>query len=211
MPDLPENINPAAVSSHATLTPEADHGDCFAPSVPQVSVAPTLNPAPRSQISSSGLVRCLSELGILRSPAETNATAGTPTSVAAEDGCDAGSLGASSPSTVSSGSQTRKAAAPVPQRKVTAAEIFGRIKESVAEQTHLPEAAAELVSYWIISTWFQDVLRVLPCLVITGPMYHASLVLDCLRDYCLRPARVAGFRRSDLGVLRFATGISSRL
>ncbi len=96
------------------------------------------------------------------------------------------------------------AGAPVPQRKATAAQIFAWLRKSVVEQTYLPEAAAELVSYWIISTWFQDVLHVLPCLVITGPMHHAMLVLNCLRNYCVRPARVAKFRRSDLGVLSSA-------
>jgi hypothetical protein len=175
-----------------------DYGDCFAPSVPQVSVAPASTPAPRSRTLGTIVDECL---GIVRTPAETNATAEAPTSVAAEDGSYAGSGGP-----MSSGRETKPAAAPVSQGKATAAQIFAWIKKSVVEQTHLPEAAAELVSYWIISTWFQDVLHVLPCLVVTGPVHHAMLVLDCLHDYCLRPVRVAGFRRSDLGVLNSACG-----
>jgi len=66
------------------------------------------------------------------------------------------------------------------------------------EQASAP-SRTELLSYWIIATWFQDVLRVLPCLVITGPMHSAMLVLDCLQDCCVS-VRLAGFRRSDLGV-----------
>ncbi len=205
MRDLPENINPAGVSSHATLAADVDLGDCFAPPVPQVSVAPTLKPAPRSRMPGTLVDEILSEQGIVRSPAETNATAGAPTSFITEDGRDAGS-GPSSPSAVSSGPESKPAAAPVLQRKATAAEIFGWIRKSVVEQTHLPEAAAELVSCWIISTWFQDVLHVLPCLVITGPMHHAMLVLDCLHGYCFRVVRVAGFRRSDLRALRSTWG-----
>jgi hypothetical protein len=201
MPDLPENTEPVALNSHANPPAEVDSDDCFAPSVPQASVAPAPKPVPRSRNLGTLVDECL---GIVRTPAETNATAEAPTSV--EDGSDVGSGSPSSPSDVASGLETKPAPAPVPQRKATAAEIFGWIKKSLVEQTHLPEASAELVTYWIIYTWFQDVLHVLPCLVITGPMHDAMLVLDCLRDYCLAPAWVAGFRRSDLGVLKSACG-----
>ena len=201
MHDLPENSNPVGVSSHANPPAEVDCGECFAPSVPQVSVAPAPKPVPRSRTLATLVDECL---GIVRTPADTNAAADAPTSVAAEEESDSGSGAPSLSSAVSSGTETKPAAAPVPQRKATAAEIFGWIKRSVVEQTHLPEADADLVTYWIISTWFYDVLRVLPCLVITGPMHHAMLVLDCLRDYCRAPARVAGIRRSDLGALNSA-------
>jgi hypothetical protein len=85
----------------------------------------------------------------------------------------------------------------------TATEIFGWIKRSVLAQTHLTAAEAELVTYWIVSTWFQDVLSILPCLIITGPMHDATLILHCLRDYCRNPALVSGLRRADLGALNW--------
>ncbi|MGA1983739.1 MAG: hypothetical protein ABSG84_14890 [Acidobacteriaceae bacterium] len=70
-------------------------------------------------------------------------------------------------------------------------------------QTHLPEDAAEMVAFWVISTHFQDALTVLPCLIITGHPHEAGVVLHLLYTFCRRAALLAGFRRSDLGVLNW--------
>jgi len=90
-----------------------------------------------------------------------------------------------------------------PPRTATAAELIDWIKRSVLAQTHLPEDAAEMVAFWVISTYFQDALTVLPCLMITGHTHDAGVVLHLLCTFCRRAALLAGFRRSDLGVLRW--------
>jgi hypothetical protein len=65
----------------------------------------------------------------------------------------------------------------------TADELFAWIKQTVLAQTCLPEDAAELIPFWVVSTWFQDVMTILPCLVITGPAYEAGVILHLLRDF----------------------------
>ena len=60
-----------------------------------------------------------------------------------------------------------------------------------------------MVAFWVISTYFQDALTVLPCLMITGHTHDAGVVLHLLCTFCRRAALLAGFRRSDLGVLRW--------
>jgi hypothetical protein len=83
-------------------------------------------------------------------------------------------------------------------------EIFEWLKQSVLAQTHLTVIDAEIVTSWIISTWFRDALNIYPCLVITGTMHDATQILHCLRDYCRRAAVVSGVRRADLGALNWA-------
>jgi hypothetical protein len=90
-----------------------------------------------------------------------------------------------------------------PPRMATAAELIDWIKRSLLAQTHLPADAAELIAFWVISTYFQDTLTVLPCLIITGPAHDAGVLLHLLFNLCRRAALLAGFRRSDLGVLRW--------
>jgi hypothetical protein len=97
---------------------------------------------------------------------------------------------------------------PIPS-KPTALDLFTGIKRSLLAQTQLPEDAAELVTFWTISTWFPDARIVLPCLVITEPAYDAMDVLNALSPFCLRPMRLAEFRRSDLTVLRWRTSLVS--
>jgi hypothetical protein len=95
---------------------------------------------------------------------------------------------------------TPTAGAPVllPPQPSKAVQIFTWIKQSIVAQTRLPEAVSSLVTFWVISTWFQEALTVLPCLVISGPAHDATLVLRVLNDFCRGPALLAGFRRSDL-------------
>jgi hypothetical protein len=86
----------------------------------------------------------------------------------------------------------------------TADELITWIKRSLLVQTHLSEDAAELVAFWAISTWFQDVLTVLPCLVLTGPAHAAVDVLHDLRNVCREAKLLSGFRRSHLVVLSWS-------
>jgi hypothetical protein len=46
-----------------------------------------------------------------------------------------------------------------------AAELCAWIEWSIQAQTHLPQGISSLIAFWVISTWFQDALTVLPCLV----------------------------------------------
>jgi hypothetical protein len=100
---------------------------------------------------------------------------------------------------------TPTAGAPVslPPQPSKAVQIFTWIKRSILAQTHLPEAVSSLVAFWVISTWFQEFLTVLPCLIISGPAHDATLILRMLKDFCRGPVLLAGFRRSDLARLNY--------
>jgi hypothetical protein len=82
------------------------------------------------------------------------------------------------------------------------------IKRTILAQTHPAEDAAEIVAFWAISTWFQDALSALPCLIITGAAHDAWALLHVLCDLCARAMLLADFRRSHLNVLR---GFHTRL
>jgi hypothetical protein len=79
-----------------------------------------------------------------------------------------------------------------------ALEIFTTIKRTIKAQTHLSDADIAVAAFWVISTWFQDALVVLPCLVIAGPAHEATELLRVLHDLCSRSLLLAGFRRGDL-------------
>jgi hypothetical protein len=89
-----------------------------------------------------------------------------------------------------------------PPRFATAIELFTWIKQTLLVQAHLPEDAAELVAIWTLSTWFQDALNVLPCLVLTGSAHDARSLLHVLSDFCREAKLLAGFGRSHLDALR---------
>ena len=87
---------------------------------------------------------------------------------------------------------------PGPTPGVVIRELFTQIRRSVAVQTHLPDNVGALVTFWIISTWFQDVLTVLPCLVFTGPPHEAMLLLRVLNDFCCHPVLLPEFSKAGL-------------
>jgi hypothetical protein len=62
----------------------------------------------------------------------------------------------------------------------------------------LSDADVAISAFWVISTWFQEALTVLPCLVITGPPHEATELLRVLGDLCRGSLLLAGFRRGDL-------------
>src|ERR1700679_1599016 len=61
---------------------------------------------------------------------------------------------------------------PPPIPSLTTGEIYRGVKKIIARQTHLPDGVTALGAFWVISTWFQDVLNLAPCLVITGPAHE---------------------------------------
>jgi hypothetical protein len=85
---------------------------------------------------------------------------------------------------------------PPPSSK--AVEMFTRIKYTIKAQTHLSDADIAIAAFWVISTWFQEALVVLPCLVISGPAHEATELLRVLHDLCRESLLLAGFRRGDL-------------
>jgi hypothetical protein len=77
-------------------------------------------------------------------------------------------------------------------------ELYTEIKRIIAHRTRLPDRVSALVAFWGISTWFQDVFTVLPCLLITGPAHEAMVILRVLHELCCAPILLAGFKRADL-------------
>jgi len=100
-------------------------------------------------------------------------------------------------------SGTDRAATSAPQSSPAppsskALEILTTIKHTIKAQTHLSDADIAVAAFWVVSTWFQEALTVLPCLVITGPAHEATELLRILHDLCLGSLLLAGFRRGDL-------------
>jgi hypothetical protein len=93
---------------------------------------------------------------------------------------------------------TPSSPAPQPSR---AFEIFTRIKHTIKARTNLSDADVAIAAFWAISTWFQEALIVLPCLVITGPDHEATELLSVLYELCSGAVLLAGFRRQDLQVV----------
>jgi hypothetical protein len=85
-----------------------------------------------------------------------------------------------------------------PPASSDAVEMFTRIKHTIKARTNLSDADVAISAFWVISTWFQEALIVLPCLVITGPAHGATELLRVLHDLCCAPVLLAGFRRGDL-------------
>jgi len=196
MPDLLETVLSPTAGGDVEPSSELDIGECFAPFIPQAPAAPAPNPKPKPAAKVSGFEKLLRENGLLR---DTGSATALPVPEAP------GNDGDTDLSTVRSNEiLTASVETPLPTpRKATVLEIFTWIKRSVLAQTHLPEDAAALVALWVISTWFQDTLAVLPCLAISGPAHDALVFLRVLNDFCCKPLLVAEFRKSDLDPLNW--------
>jgi hypothetical protein len=199
MPDVHENNLLLTAEGCVTQPAELDDGGCFEPFIPQVSISPVLKPAAKPKPPSLMPVidRVLRDNGLLPTPTETTPEAELPAPAAAEG------TGNTELAQTSELLPAPAEALLPPPRVATAAELFTWIKQTLLAQTHLPEDAAEIVAFWVISTYFQDALTVLPCLMITGHAHDAGVVLHLLCTFCRRAALLAGIRRSDLRVLRW--------
>jgi hypothetical protein len=112
---------------------------------------------------------------------------------------------------------------PLPTRYAaygTTKELFARIKLAIAEQTHLSDKDSALLTLWVFSTWFHDVLSIAPGLVITGPAHEGDAVLRALYAFCYHPVLVAGMTGAALSAIQwdkkptlliFEPNLSSRL
>ena len=80
----------------------------------------------------------------------------------------------------------------------TAGEFFATIKLAIAEQTQLSDENSALLTFWVFSTWFQDILPLAPGLAITGWAHQGDVVLRTLRAICYHPILVAGVTSATL-------------
>ena len=90
---------------------------------------------------------------------------------------------------------------PIPNGKLeygTTGELFSRIKLAIAEQTNLSDQSSALTAFWILSTWFQDILPLAPGLALTGWAHSGDLILRTLRAFCYHPTLLAGITTAAL-------------
>jgi hypothetical protein len=85
----------------------------------------------------------------------------------------------------------------------TTEELFARIKLAIGEQTHLSDKDNALLTLWVFSTWFHDVLSMAPGLVITGPSHEGDAVLRALHAFCYHPVLVAGMTGAALSAIQW--------
>jgi hypothetical protein len=85
----------------------------------------------------------------------------------------------------------------------TTEELFARIKLAIAEQTHLSDKDNALLTLWVFSTWFHDVLSIAPGLVITGPAHEGDAILRALYACCYHPILVAGMTGAALSAIQW--------
>jgi hypothetical protein len=197
-PDSPKDNLRLSAAGQVKAPDPLEDGGCFEPFIPEVSPSPAPKPAlePKRNVLGEICDRALREMGIEPNPTPDQSVTELPAPAPAE--AASAEPGEIHPAAVE---------APLPPPRVaTADEVFDWIRRCVEVQAQLPEDAAELIAFWVISTWFQGALTVLPCLVVTGPAHHARRVLHLLKDVCWRPALLAGFRRKDLPILHGSCG-----
>jgi hypothetical protein len=189
IPDLVDIFtNPTATDS--------DDGGCFEPFLPHVKVPAAPQPISRREPRFARMIDdIMRNIGIPPTTPDTKSETGMPnSSVAAGSGDVEPAQAREIPGPSTSTPQP-------PPRVATAPDLVRWIKRCLIAQTHLPDQETELVAFWIISTWFQETMTILPCLVITGPAYRAMCVLHVLNDFCQSAVLLSGFRRSDLEAL----------
>jgi hypothetical protein len=80
----------------------------------------------------------------------------------------------------------------------TTEELFTLIRKTIAEQALLPQEASSLLTYFVLSSWFPDALRLAPCLAITGSAEEGDRVLQTLRILCRNPLLMIGINVHSL-------------
>lgn len=85
----------------------------------------------------------------------------------------------------------------------TTEELFARIKLAMAEQTHLSIKDSALLTLWVFSAWFQDVLSLAPGLIISGPPHEGDAILRALYACCYHPILVAGMTGAALSAIHW--------
>jgi hypothetical protein len=80
----------------------------------------------------------------------------------------------------------------------TTEKLFSWIKEMVAQYAPVSEAASDLLTFWILSTWLQEAISLAPCLLLTGPAHEGETVLRALNAFCRNPMMLFGLNDSIL-------------
>jgi hypothetical protein len=80
----------------------------------------------------------------------------------------------------------------------TTGELFAKIKLAIAKQTNLSHDNSALLTFWIFSTWFQDIIPLAPGLALTGWAHAGDAVLRALKAFCYHPTLVAGITSATL-------------
>lgn len=196
----PESILPQTAEGSVKQPAELDEIGWFDPPfIPPAPVRPAPKPAPKPKPRSFMRVIGGAVFGedYVPTPSDTAAAeTEIPAPAAVEDTDDA---------ETAEPSETLSAPveAPLPQPRIaTAADLITWIKRVLLARTILPEDAATLVAFWVISTHFQDASSVLPCLLVTGPARDAMVVLHVLSEFCREAKLLSGFRRADLSALQ---------
>ncbi len=193
MPEVLQVNLPVSQGGRADHSVELGDDDCFEPVIP---TKPEAEPVPQPRQPSLGdlMDKVLLEMGIEpRTRTEPDLDLSTSSPVVASADVQTAQPSEIPPAVVEQ---------LPPPRVATATEVVSWIKRVLQAQTHLSDAAAQLVAFWVISTWFPDALAIHPCLVITGSAHTARTVLHLLHGFCCSAALLAGFKRSHLRALR---------
>jgi hypothetical protein len=192
MSDFTQNTLP--ITGSAVNQPaEADDGGWFLPFIPKALPKPKPAPKPGPSGFQLAVEETFADMGCPLSPIKTTQETGPAAAAGTGDAETAQSI-------ATAGAPVE--APPPPPREARATELVTWIKLCLLARTKLAVEAAELIAFWVISTWFQEALTVYPCLVITGSAHDASRVLHVLKDFCRWAALLAGFRRRDLDAHR---------
>lgn len=85
----------------------------------------------------------------------------------------------------------------------TTEELFTTIKKAIAEQTNLSDKDSALLTFWVFSTWFCDVLLLAPGLVLTGSAHDGDAVLRTLYAFCYHPILLPAMTSRTLNEIKW--------
>ncbi len=71
-------------------------------------------------------------------------------------------------------------------------ELLESVWRLLRQHTTLSAQDSKILAYWSLATWFPDVLRFLPSVVVTGSAPEAEAVLRTLAAVCRKPVLLAG-------------------
>ena len=80
-------------------------------------------------------------------------------------------------------------------------DLFSRIRDNIAAQTNLSDETNALLTYWVFSTWFREVLSFAPYLLITGWAHEGGSILRAVRAFCYHPLLMAGITTANLNMV----------
>lgn len=104
-------------------------------------------------------------------------------------------MGLIPPPTAASSAET---AAPSSGPPSDASRVVVSIYETIRYWTQAPANICSTLTFWALSTWFFDVLPVVPSLVISGKAHHGFELLRALQGLCAAPSVLSGFRKGDI-------------